>query len=89
MFSDIRVYINNFDCIIVCLEDPSVKSNESTKHKNPEEKDLEECKKIESEYIEKPDYKEEVKEQIVDDLKIFVKKEPENIAGRCILYILT
>ena len=61
-----------FNCILVYLEYPRVRSNESTKLKNPEEKFQEDWKNIniDSEYIEESDYKEDVKDQIVEKWEI-------------------
>ena len=61
-----------FNCILVYLEYPRVRSNESTKLKNPEEKFQEDWKNIniDSEYIEESDYKEDVKDQIVEKREI-------------------
>ena len=63
---------HSFNCILVYLEYPRVRSNESTKLKNPEEKYLEDWKNIntDSEYIEESDYKEDVKDQIVEKWEI-------------------
>ena len=63
---------HSFNCILVYLEYPRVRSNESTKLKNPEEKFLEDWKNIniDSEYIEESDYKEDVKDQIVEKWEI-------------------
>ena len=63
---------HSFNCILVYLEYPRVRSYESTKLKNPEEKFLEDWKNIniDSEYIEESDYKEDVKDQIVEKWEI-------------------